>query len=217
MCGRATLTRQTLEELAEELGVAFEPGLAARYRPRYNLAPSDEHWIVIAGAFGPELIPSTWGMPGRGRRPMINLRGESGARAFRDAGRCVVPTDGFFEWFGPRKDRRPFWFHDPDGALLLLAGLCQPDGSAFTILTRPALGAVRLVHDRMPVVLARDGVPAWLHRETTDPIVLAAPDRLVATPVSSRVNRPANDDPACLASPEGGAHGQAELLLPRRQ
>src|SRR5437899_13026501 len=49
-------------------------------------------------------------------------------RAFREAfasRRCVVPADGFFEWTGPKEDRRPIWFHRPDGGLILFAGLYE--------------------------------------------------------------------------------------------
>jgi len=49
-------------------------------------------------------------------------------RSFREAfaqRRCVVPTDGFFEWTGPKEDRKPIWFHRSDGGLILFAGLYE--------------------------------------------------------------------------------------------
>ena len=45
---------------------------------------------------------------------------------FRDAfarGRCGIPTDGFFEWTGPKSQRRPLWFRRNDGEPMVLAGL----------------------------------------------------------------------------------------------
>ena len=44
MCGRFTLSRQDAIELAEELGVPVES--LPNYRPRYNIAPTDQHWIL---------------------------------------------------------------------------------------------------------------------------------------------------------------------------
>ncbi len=44
MCGRFTLTRREAEDLAAELGVPVES--LRVYRPRYNIAPTDQHWIV---------------------------------------------------------------------------------------------------------------------------------------------------------------------------
>jgi hypothetical protein len=39
MCGRVTLTRANLDEVAHELGADFDAEDAARYRPRYNGVP----------------------------------------------------------------------------------------------------------------------------------------------------------------------------------
>ena len=44
MCGRFTLTYRRAELLAAELGVPVESLLD--YRPRYNIAPTDRHWIM---------------------------------------------------------------------------------------------------------------------------------------------------------------------------
>lgn len=44
MCGRFTLTRENPAQLALELGVDAETFVG--YRPRYNIAPTDPHWIV---------------------------------------------------------------------------------------------------------------------------------------------------------------------------
>ena len=56
MCGRFTLTYRRAELLAAELGVPVESLLD--YRPRYNIAPTDAHWIVRMRYDDRELLPA---------------------------------------------------------------------------------------------------------------------------------------------------------------
>jgi putative SOS response-associated peptidase YedK len=228
MCGRVTLTKTGIRDIADELDAELAAGADVLYRPRYNVAPSETHWIVERVAEHRVLLPAVWGYLASGR-PLINVRGEqvgSGGgfrHAFADR-RCAVVTDGFYEW---TKDKRPYWFHRPDGGLILLAGLFQPppavaapaapaasavrasaaDPAAatrprFTILTTRPNRVVAEIHDRMPVVLAPDRVDEWL--AAPDParaarlIAPAAEDALIATAVSRRVSSVKNDDPECL-------------------
>jgi putative SOS response-associated peptidase YedK len=211
-----TLTRSGIAEVVEELDAEISPDDAALYRGRYNVAPSDLHWILEYGADRRVLRPAFWGYRAAGR-PLINVRGEqliagSGFKeAFRSR-RCLVVTDGFYEWT-PQK--APVWYHRGDGGLLLLAGLYQTADALvaaahprFTVLTTRANNLVSRVHSRMPVVLSADHVDDWLTvapAEAAAFIVPASDDALVATPVSKRVNSVRHDDPACLAPPGEGA------------
>src|SRR4051794_21550289 len=127
MCGRTTLTNEALEEIGEELHAEWAAEDAALYRPRYNVAPSDTTWIVEARGDARVLAPAVWGYVAS-KRPLVNVRGEQVAsgQGFRDAfasRRCAVVTDGFYEWSAgpPRAPRAPFWFHRPEGGLVLLA------------------------------------------------------------------------------------------------
>src|SRR3972149_6450235 len=93
MCGRFTLTYRERERLAEELGVNVEQIPAAEYRPRYNIAPTDPHWIVRLRYEERQLLPVKWGLvnswakDAKRAAAQINARAESIARApaFRDA------------------------------------------------------------------------------------------------------------------------------------
>jgi putative SOS response-associated peptidase YedK len=218
MCGRATLTNDDFEGIAAELDAEFSPEDAALYRPRYNIAPTDLHWIVDYGADRRVLRPAIWGYRASGGRPLINVRGEQvgSGRGFREAfasRRCLVVTDGFFEW---DRAKAPFWFHRADRRLVLLAGLFQPPDAAapppdgrprprFTILTTQPNRLVAEVHDRMPVVVAPPAIDAWLTAEpaAAATLIKSAPeDALIATPVSRRVGSVKNDDPACLLPPD---------------
>ncbi len=216
MCGRFTLTRADRAELERELGVP-RGSIPDEYQPRYNIAPTDWHFIVRQRFEDREIARAKWGLvnhwaqPGKRVTGPINARAEGVDRrpAFREAflkRRCVVPADGFFEWVGPGDHRRPLWFHRPDGGLLLLAGLYEswfpaPDRRerTFTILTTRANEMMRPIHDRMPVVLSDEQADAWMNLNEPNPVSLKKllgppPDEwLVYRPVSPLLNSPRND------------------------
>ncbi len=243
MCGRFTLTRRDPRELATSLDAEALPADAPPYRARFNIAPTDQHWILREKQEQRQLLPATWGLvnswqsDAKGAFKQINARSESAASrpAFRDAylrRRCAVPADGFFEWTGTKADRRPIWFHSPHDDLLLFAGLYESwhdrTGAwqrTFTILTTGANAAVAPIHDRMPVILPPERVDEWLHLPSRDAeqdayakaltglLAPAASDALVATPVSRRVNSVQNDDAECLTAAEDGEVVAAPRLL----
>lgn len=209
MCGRITLTDNRLPEIAALCDAELDPLEAAAFRPRYNVAPTSRHFIVRGDGDRRILAPAHWGFVVDRRPIVINARAETAAERplFREAlahRRCVVPTDGFYEWQGEKNDRRPIWFHAPDGGLVMMAGLYQVSAErlvTFAILTTSANRVVRAAHDRMPVVLPRDRVSTWLARPAVELLVPAADDALAPREVGPRVNRVENDDPECLAPP----------------
>jgi putative SOS response-associated peptidase YedK len=209
MCGRMSLSKPDWEAVRALLEAEPDADEAAAFRPRYNVAPTQPHPILRRDGERRRLGRATWGFT-VDKRTLINARGESlGARPlFSGAGRCVVPADGFFEWQG----EQPYWFHAPDGALLLFAGLWQraPDGPRFVVITTAANARVAPVHDRMPALLLPSCVGEWLARPALELIAPAPVDALVATPVSPRVSSAANDEPSLLL--EVRARGQLSLL-----
>jgi putative SOS response-associated peptidase YedK len=92
--------------------------------------------------------------------------------------------------------------------VVFFAGLWEPagegDDTCCAILTEPVSPAFAFIHDRQPVVLDPERRWQWLDPELSerDTIRQVArrldPERLIAYPVSTRVNRPANDDPGLL-------------------
>jgi putative SOS response-associated peptidase YedK len=76
-------------------------------------------------------LVNSWAKDASRASMCINAKAETIDKlpSFREAfekRRCVVPTDGFFEWRGPRTKREPLWIHPADdGALLLFAGLFE--------------------------------------------------------------------------------------------
>ena len=74
------------------------------------------------------------------------------------------------------------------------------------VTTRPNELVAR-IHDRMPAILRPEDVSLWLDPESRPETVRKAlepypTDRMQSWPVSSRVNRPANDDPSLIAPDE---------------
>jgi len=220
VCGRYTLATP-----AEELIETFDVGaLTYEWFASYNIAPGQDAPVVAEDTRGRRIGLLRWGLvpgwmdePGSG---FINARAESVATkpSFREAyrrRRCLVPADGFYEW---RRSsavqggaKQPFWFHPREGGLVSFAGLWEtwrrPDVEVlhtFTILTTEANADVRGVHDRMPLVIAPDGRDAWLDSassgEQVAALVRSVPDGTFgAHPVSTRVNRTAEDDAELIA------------------
>jgi putative SOS response-associated peptidase YedK len=204
-----TLTKRELAELAAELAAVFDPEAAFSFRPRYNVAPSDLHFVLRLDGGQRRLEPARWGLsPGApGRGPLINARAETAPSkgAFRGAflgGRCVVPADGFFEWRATPEGRQPMWIHRADGGLLLLAGLWE--AGRFAVLTTEPNRLVAEIHDRMPAILTPEEASAWLAAPSPALLRPAPEGLLAARPVSTRVNSVRNDDPECLAPPRTG-------------
>lgn len=194
--------------------------LASAWRPRFNVAPGQPHLLLRATSAGRRLEAAVFGLPSARGSLHVNARLETAARrpAFREAfaeRRCAVPVDGFYEWTGPARARRPIWFHRPGGRPILLAALFGPsEGGApgFVILTGPPNAEVARVHDRMPVILPEDRLEAWL---SGPPPALepAADGSLAARAVSPRANSVENDDPACLEPADpAGTDPQLRLL-----
>ncbi len=219
MCGRFTLSYREAKILAAELGVPVESLID--YRPRYNIAPTDSHWIVRNRFEDREVLAAKWGLVNfwmtdrKQAFKNINARAETiqTSRSFREAfkeRRCVIPADGFFEWTGPKDARQPIWYHRSDGRLISFAGLYEswrpaPDEKerTFTIVTTTANSLIEPVHNRMPVILEGEGIDDWLYVRQLSSSLMgllrpARDDLLVATPVSSRANSVKNDDPECL-------------------
>lgn len=82
--------------------------------------------------------------------------------------RCLVPACKFYEWkdIGAKKKEK-YEFFAP-GEVLYLAGIWHKDpaGDRFAILTREAEGCMTGIHNRMPLILRREDMDAWLFSET---------------------------------------------------
>lgn len=161
---------------------------------------------------------------------MINARAEtvSSNGAFRNAfrqRRCLVPALGWYEWQKlSAKKKQPWFIYAEDEALLAFAGIWESKRlsalsslETVSILTRPALSAVRHVHNRMPVLLDPSGQQEWLDSspEAADALTnlaMAEPGlRLSTHRVTDRVGSPRHDDERLIEPIEESTGIQQEL------
>jgi len=195
------------------------------FPPRYNIAPSQPVPIVVReqdgeGGSRRRFLLVRWGLVPSWAKEMpqsilINARAETIAEkpSFRGAfrhHRALMPADGFYEWkavsgkgpkqpfFIRRRDRKPF-------AMAAVWDIWMPSGGSeldsCAIVTTEANETLKAVHHRMPVILDEKDWDLWLDPAATEKELLAllrpAPDDLMeAIPVSTRINRVANDDPS---------------------
>jgi putative SOS response-associated peptidase YedK len=167
---------------------------------------------------------------GGGRKP-INAKAETVAAlpSFREAyrrRRCLVPVDNYFEWRAIRgaKVKQPYAIGMKTGAPFVLAGIWENwhrPGSedwvrTFAVITCPANELMSELHDRMPVILPRESYDRWLSAIEPDPRDLMVPypsEPMTMWPISARVNKPDNDDPAILEPASAQpAEGNSTLL-----
>ena len=149
MCGRYVSTRspQDLVQLFQVTDWRAEEALA----PNWNVAPTNNVWAVLervprektdATAVERELRPLRWGLVPSWAKDvnigarMINARVETVHEkpAYRRAfakHRCLLPTDGFYEWEQAKDPdtgkarKQPYFIHPEDQQVMALAGLYE--------------------------------------------------------------------------------------------
>lgn len=227
MCGRLTLAA-TPDEVRRLFGYEDQPN----FPPRFNIAPTQALAIVANDQNRRRFILVRWGLiPGWAKNPadlplMINARTETITEkpAFRGAfrhRRMLVPTSGFYEWRKvSAKEKQPYFIRPAETTLMAFAGIWEtfmaPDGSEIdtaAILTLPANGLMRQLHDRMPAVVHPRDFDAWLDCRDTSPaqalalIPPVADDFFEAFPVSTRVNAVKHDDESLIVPLAEGLRG----------
>jgi putative SOS response-associated peptidase YedK len=219
MCGRYRLSRrkQIIEEHFDSVSGEED------WIPRYNVAPTQSIPVIRQNPKEPVrelslmrwgLIPA-WAKDSSGAARMINARSETASTkpAFRDAlksRRCLIPADGFYEWKRDGKTKQPYCFEVGEDELFAFAGLWdrwkESSGNwvkTCSILTTTPNAVTAPVHDRMPVILDRDGYDLWLDPGMQN--LAAASDLLKpydarlmrCFPIGTRINHVANDDEEC--------------------
>jgi putative SOS response-associated peptidase YedK len=216
MCGRYAITTAP-EAIRQLFGYLEQPN----WPPRYNVAPTQPVPIVRVSEGRRALALVRWGLiPAWVKDPrsftlVINARGESvlDKPAFRNAmkyRRCLFPADGFYEWKRAGERKQPYFVRLKSGQPMAFAGLWEswmgPNGEEMetaAIVTTAASPSIAHIHDRMPVIVPSEAFDFWLDPkvdgEMASAVIAPAKDALLECyPVSSAVNRTANDSPELL-------------------
>lgn len=228
MCGRYFLST-----LPEQLAAYFDirGHKYPLYGASYNIAPTqlapvvrlDEQGDLAIDLLRWGLIPA-WAKDRRIASQTINARAESVAEkpSFRQAyrrRRCLVPQSGYFEWIGEGRQKQPYAVVPQEGPLFVAAGLWErwlsPDQETvetYTILTCAASEEIAPLHDRMPVLLAREDWRFWLEAPAAalDPLLRPAPSgtaRYYA--VDKAVGSPRNNRPELVVPLQDGLDDSA--------
>jgi putative SOS response-associated peptidase YedK len=175
MCGRYTIIAK-----AEVIEKKFDVEVPKSYTPSYNAAPTQKLPVITnenpsrLSFFQWGLVPS-WSKDERVGSKLINARAESVIEkaSFKNAfkqQRCLVPSDGFYEWKRySKKSKIPYRIHLRSKELFSFAGLWEEYVNedqnliqTFTIITKEANPAISKIHTRMPVILDPESERKWL-------------------------------------------------------
>jgi len=214
MCGRVIQSSGPLRYGLVE-GMDSRDSRVHNYPPRWNGAPNQELLVIRRNHQTGQvsLDPLRWGLipywcedPKGGRKP---INAVATLPTFREAywrRRCIVPVDGFFEWkaIKGQKAKQPYAIAMKDGRPFGIGGIWENwkepvSGEwirTFAIITTDANELVAEIHDRMPLILSPGDYVQWLGEEP-DPTDLMRPypaEPMRMWPISTRVNKPENDD-----------------------
>ena len=217
------------DELIEEL--------ARRHTRSHNIAPTQSAALIHAdhdrqclnvdpAHFG--LIPS-WAKERTVSAKMINARSETiwekpAFRGLINSRRALLPITGFYEWqaIPNQKTKQPWYIRRADESPMLLACVwdtwLDPEQDAspidsFSIITTDANKQLTDKHHRMPVILEPESIDAWFGRDTEPRTVRGllrpSPEGLLGMHrISTRVNRPTNNDAELLTETSAEDEGR---------
>jgi len=185
MCGRYTLTVY-IDSILHRFRVKDYPG---EHRPRYNIAPAQKNPVILLNEKTERIMTDMrwglipfWAKDEKIGYKMINARVETVADkpSFRKAfvaRRCLVPTDGYYEWqkTGIVGRRPPYRIVLKTRELFAFAGLWDtwknPEGDivhSYTIITTEADKLIAKIHPKMPVILRPENEEKWINPTVRD-------------------------------------------------
>ena len=242
MCGRFVSTSS-----ASDVAQAFEAMVkAVEVAPNYNVAPTATIYGVVSletqryvENFSWGLVP-VWAKDRSRASSLINARSETIAekpsfRGLLKRHRVVVPLTGYYEWKSvevpgeAKAFKQPYYFTPTQSELFAVAGLWttwhepgSPENApalhSCVLITTSANDMVTPVHNRMPVLLDRDGIDEWINDDDLAPLHLlkpAANDFLSAVKVGTAVNSTRNRGPQLIEKidDEPSDAGDSETLF----
>jgi putative SOS response-associated peptidase YedK len=214
-------TRFVLKSPSKALTPLFKVEKGVEWEPSYNVAPSQRIPAVIRTLENKKRVMKLlqWGFVAswnQGGRLLVNVESENIAEkpileeSF-EKWRCLIPVDGFYAWRHQAKETRPFYFQMKDKKPFALAGLWAPQKvddkiiEVCAILTTTPNEEVRVVHDRMPVIVEPKNYDLWMDsediRDFKEINKLFKPypgDLMEGFQVGPWVNKVTTNDPKCI-------------------
>jgi len=180
MCGRFALVSDRVA-ISERFAVRDS---SYDFKPNWNVTPGQYIPAVIHREGRNSLTSFLWGLiPSWAKDPsighkLINARAETidVKPSFRSAfskRRCLIVTDGFYEWKKEGSKKIPLYYHLKSKEPFGLAGLYEtwtsPDKKEIkscTIITTEANNLIAPIHDRMPVIVPKKQEHIWISDRT---------------------------------------------------
>ena len=175
---RSLIIRAQKIQLANDIMVKLGKPLAMCGEMR----PTDVIAVLAPNKDGKMAVfPMLWGFSHEATdAPIVNCRLETASQKemWKDSWfrrRCVIPCSWYFEWehFRSPDGKRSkvgdkYLIQPKDSHSTILAGLYRFEEHnglqvpVFSVLTRDAIGELRGIHDRMPLILRREDVESWI-------------------------------------------------------
>jgi putative SOS response-associated peptidase YedK len=213
-------SRFVLKSPSQAVAKLFHLEKSVDWKPRYNVAPSQKIPAVIHPLDNAkrEIKLLQWGFVAswsQGGRLVLNVQSENidEKPIFQESfekWRCLIPVDGFYEWRHQAKETHPFYFQMKDKKPFALAGLWATQKledktvEVCAILTTTPNEAVRVVHDRMPVIIEPRDFDLWMDSDVRDFREIKnlfhpyECDQMEGYQVGAWVNNVTHDDPKCI-------------------
>ena len=212
MCGRNSIFSPP-NKIKKELKVDVWKN-ENNYEPAYNVSPTQSSLVLVEN--NKRIINSMrWGFGfDTNRRPIFNARAETLDKkpTFKDLihrNRCIVVSDGFYEWKQVDKSKVPYFIFHENKKILPMAGLCKWDIDqngekklVYTIITKEARKSLLHIHHREPVILSKPSMNKWINvnKEEKDPCSLLYDnlEGIINYQVSKYVNTSSNNSSECI-------------------
>ena len=218
MCGRKTLTKDK-KSIIEELKIENWDE-TINYTPSYNIAPTQKSLVLVAEKDNRLVKSMNWGLiPSWSKNKnigskLINARSETlhekpSFKHLIKSNRCIVLSDGYYEWNTTNFKKQPYYFYDKQKNILPMAGLWSSFLSkdnetilSYTIITKKADEEISHIHNRMPLIIDFDRIDDWINIdsliELNSNYELVRKDLLSFHKVDSFVNSYRNNNKDCI-------------------
>jgi len=166
VCGRYCVDDETSREIQKIVGESDKKLNHLKIKTG-EIYPTNEVPILMARGKSIALDMLKWGFPNFSNKGLIiNARQETvfEKKMFRESivsRRCIVPASGFYEW---NTNKEKIYFTPQGEEVMYMAGIFNiyNNEPRFVILTTEANTSISDVHERMPLLLSKDQIEAWL-------------------------------------------------------